>query len=171
MKNLNFDSLPTKDDLYPTNEPGIYNLRIIKAEKNYAKSTGSLMLQCDYETVGLKPNFQLRYDNYVIATADGTPVNFGQVKLKALLEAINVIPQGDFDIQILPPLIKGKVFSAKLDYDKSDSRYLRVVGTEIYKTTLTEAVTEEKITAISTAPVSPAVGISDIEITDDDDNF
>jgi hypothetical protein len=162
MRNLNFDRLPKEEDLYPSNEPGIYTLRIIKAEKQLAKTSGSLMLQCDYETVGLPTNFKINYDNYVIEDAQGNPVNFGLVKLRKLLEAINVIPQGEFDIAILPPLIIGKVFRAKLDRDRTNPKYLRVVGTEIYPITALE-----EDASVNTTP-TPTIDTT-IEITDDAD--
>lgn len=115
---LNFDALP--DKVQPAVQPGIHKLTIDTAEAITAK-TGSKMLQCSYLVDDSK--FKINYDNYVITDKDGNDVEFGLSKLKHMLKAINVIPQGEFTIKSIIPLIKGKSFQANIEYDKQ-GKYL-----------------------------------------------
>lgn len=117
---LNFNSLP---DNALSIKPGIHTLTIVKAERIIA-STGAEMLQCSYRVGDSK--VQINYDNYVIRDKDGNNVPFGLAKLKKLLKAINVIPQGEFTIKTLIPLILNKQFKAEVVPSKRDSRYLEL---------------------------------------------
>lgn len=109
---LNFNQLPDPETINQNFEPGEYKLTIYDA-KVVQYQSGSYGLQLTHKINDT--NFELRFDNYPVETP------YGQSKLKKLLKAINVIPEGDFDISILPPLIKGKSFIAYLDYSKTPS--------------------------------------------------
>jgi len=109
---LNFNQLPDPETINQNFEPGEYKLTIYDA-KVVQYQSGSYGLQLTHKINDT--NFELRFDNYPVETS------YGQSKLKKLLKAINVIPEGDFDISILPPLIKGKSFIAYLDYGKTPS--------------------------------------------------
>ncbi len=109
---LNFNQLPDPETINQNFEPGEYKLTIYDA-KVIQYQSGSYGLQLTHKINDT--NFELRFDNYPVETP------YGQSKLKKLLKAINVIPEGDFDISILPPLIKGKSFIAYLDYSKTPS--------------------------------------------------
>lgn len=109
---LNFNQLPDPETINQNFEPGEYKLTIYDA-KVVQYQSGSYGLQLTHKINDT--NFELRFDNYPVETS------YGQSKLKKLLKAINVIPEGDFDISILPPLIKGKSFIAYLDYGKTAS--------------------------------------------------
>ena len=122
--NLNFDKLPDKAESSGVQiEPGVHKLTIDTAEK-ILTTNQHRALQLSYKIDDT--NAKINYDNCIIYLKKGdgfTDCSYGQAKLKKILSAINVIPQGDFTIDILPDLIKGKSFKANL-VKKEDSKYL-----------------------------------------------
>lgn len=119
MAKFNLDKVSTTGQ---TKKEGIYNLKIVRCEKIIA-STGSKMIQMDYivEPDGFKVNF----DNYPYAKQDGSLINFGLSKLKLVMKATGTYVEGDFDDKIIPTLLKGKIFSAKLSLKEGD-KYLKL---------------------------------------------
>lgn len=114
------------DDLSKTKsqgsyEPGDHKLTIVEATTVLTKN-GHKAVQFTY-SVDDNEKFQIRFDNATIEYNDGRACNVGQYKLRKIMEATNVIPQGEFTIKTILPLLKGKSFVAELVRDKND-KYL-----------------------------------------------
>lgn len=108
-----FDDLPEATNI----EPGEHTLKILSLEEVTAQS-GTLMYQFSYEIVGT--DAKINYDNCALVKNDGTKVALGAKKLKNILKAIGVTPQS-FTAKTLLPLVKGKMFKAKIR--KNDRGY------------------------------------------------
>jgi len=119
MAKFNLDKVSTTGQ---TKKEGIYNLKIVRCEKIIA-STGSKMIQMDY--IVEPDGFKVNYDNYPYAKQDGSLINFGLSKLKLVMKATGTYVEGDFDDEIIPTLLKGKVFSAELSLKEGD-KYLKL---------------------------------------------
>lgn len=151
MNNLNFNTLP---DNTSTIKPGKNKCTIVESSKVIA-STGSLMLAIKLSINDSEYNV---YDNCIIAKQDGSGVNFGQAKLKNILKAINVIPVGDFTLDILPPLITGKSFFAELE-TQDNSDFLKVKGVNSYEPFIQSTI-DNTVNRVEANPaVAPAVNV------------
>ncbi len=171
---FSFDTLPEGTS---SQESGNYNLIIIRAEDVVA-STGSKMLQLDYQIKGTES--KVRFDNLPYETADGKQIAFGLSKLKKILNAINVKPEGTFTMKMISKLIIGKEFNANLDKDET-SGYLKLKDiNSITKSLPKDPKPEDFVTAndapgrITNAETDPAAKFPDakegtpkIDIDDD----
>ena len=108
-----FDDLPEAISV----EPGGHTLKILSLEEVTAQS-GTLMYQFTHEVVGTE--VKINYDNCALVKSDGTKVALGAKKLKNILKAVGVTPQS-FTAKTLLPLVKGKMFKAKIQ--KNDRGY------------------------------------------------
>lgn len=121
---LNFDMLPTTGG-FNLPEAGWHTATIAKCELGKTKD-GRKKLELDYN---LSSGTQVRFDNIVTKNADGTDMNFGQFKLRELLIAVNTIPQGDFELDIIPMLIKGKSLDIKVKHKEVNGKtYCEIDG-------------------------------------------
>lgn len=116
---FSFDTLPEGAS---SQESGNYNLVIVRAEDMVA-STGSKMLQLDYQIKGTES--KVRFDNLPYETADGKQIAFGLSKLKKILTAVGLKPEGTFTMKMISKLIIGKEFNVNLDKDET-SGYLKL---------------------------------------------
>lgn len=119
---LNFDKMP--DEAYEKPKEGVRNWEITSCELAVAKKTGSHMIVFGYTSLDAG-KVKLNYDNCPIADAQGNSIRFGQSKLKKILKATGVKPEGDFSPRILPKLLLGKHLSFSAEYDK-DGKYLKL---------------------------------------------
>lgn len=87
----------------------------IKDLQPVESKTGGAMAQFSYYVNDTE--FCINYDNCVLqslnkSTGKLETCNYGNAKLKAILKAIGVKPEGAFTIKILRPLVIGKSFKA-----------------------------------------------------------
>jgi hypothetical protein len=116
---LKYEDLPEKSTSLV--EPGVHKFTIVEAKTLSALTTGSTMIQCTYQIDDT--NFKINFDNFPLFKSNGDPINFGQNKLKKVLDAINVKPKGELSPTLICKLIVNKSFSAELIYDK-EQKYL-----------------------------------------------
>ena len=121
---LNFDTLPTTGGFSLPHE-GWHKATIAECKLGRTND-GREKLELTYN---LSSGSQVRFDNIVIKTADGKDLNFGLFKLRELLIAVNVIPQGNFELGILPMLIQGKSLDLKIKHKEVNGKtYCEVDG-------------------------------------------
>jgi|AntRauTorcE11897_2_1112592.scaffolds.fasta_scaffold01554_11 hypothetical protein len=121
---MNFNKLP-KEAPSSNIEPGLNNLTITEARVEVSKKKGSKMLVVTNMVNG-NEKFTID-DYYAVYDKDGNDISFGQYKLGRLLEVTNTIPEGNFELNILPLMLKGKQYIANLineEYNGKD--YLKV---------------------------------------------
>ena len=140
------DAMP--DTLGPVK--GTHKLTIIEA-KEVTASTGSKGVQFTYSIDD--GAFKLNYDNCPMVTKDQQPIQFGQVKLKRIIDATktNVI---EFTLPLICKLLLNKSFLAELVPGGKDNKYL-VLGnidtiTECPTTVQTDNVRRVEPTDITT---------------------
>ena len=112
---LDYNNMP--DEAVNTNgfQGGECKLTIIDLQPVESKTTGGAMAQFSYCVNDTA--FSIRYDNCVLqslnkSTGKLETCNYGNAKLKAILKAIGVKPEGAFTIKTLRPLVLGKSFRA-----------------------------------------------------------
>ena len=121
---LNFDMLPTTGGFSLPHE-GWHKATIAECKLGRTND-GREKLELTYN---LSSGTQVRFDNIVIKTADGKDLNFGLFKLRELLIAVNVIPQGNFELSVLPMLIQGKSLDLKIKHKEVNGKtYCEVDG-------------------------------------------
>lgn len=121
---LNFDMLPTTGG-FTLPEEGWHKATIAECKLGRTND-GREKLELTYN---LASGSQVRFDNIVTVTADGQPMNYGQFKLRELLVAVNVIPQGNFELNIVPMLVNGKALDLKVKHKEVNGKtYCEVDG-------------------------------------------
>lgn len=121
---LNFDTLPTTGGFEIPAEG--WHLATIAECKLGKSKDGRDKLELTYN---LSSGSQVRFDNIVTKTADGQDLNFGLFKLRQLLIACNTIPQGDFDLNIVPMLIQNKTLEIKVKHKEVNGKtYCEIDG-------------------------------------------
>lgn len=121
---LNFDMLPTTGG-FQLPEEG-WHLATIAECKLGKTNDGRDKLELTYN---LSSGSQVRFDNIVTKTADGQDLNFGLFKLRELLIATNTIPQGNFELNIVPMLINGKQLEIKVKHKEVNGKtYCEIDG-------------------------------------------
>ena len=121
---FNFQSLP-KDMDSNLVKPGM-NHMIIKSAKKEVATTGSMMLVVENIVSG-HDKVKIT-DRYVLFDAEGEPVNFGQYKLRKLLEATDTIPEGDFTIEVVARMLVNKQYRAELIEEEYNGKVYLNVG-------------------------------------------
>lgn len=112
---LNFDKLP--DSTAPV---GQQKLTIVDVQEKIS-TTDSIMLQFTYAIDG--STMKINFDNCPLVDKSGNAIPYGQAKLKKIMNATNVKPQGDFTLKMLIPLLKNKSFLAQIELDKQNQKY------------------------------------------------
>ena len=121
---LNFDMLPTTGGFQLPAEG--WHLATIAECKLGKTNDGREKLELTYN---LSSGSQVRFDNIVTKTADGQDLNFGLFKLRELLIATNTIPQGNFELNIVPMLINGKQLEIKVKHKEVNGKtYCEIDG-------------------------------------------
>jgi hypothetical protein len=150
MSKLNFQSLPSE---MPSNlvEAGMHRLKIKDAKIEISSNKGSTMLVVENTVVGHSLTVT---DRYSVFDADGNPIQFGQYKLRKLLEVINVIPEDDFTLNILPRMIKNKEYIAELvEETYNDKTYLNVGYPDTFAPVDVENITPQDFNKTETAEI------------------
>lgn len=118
VNSFNFNELPTKTSGI---SEGYAKLTIIEAKEVIAK-TGAHMLQLTYMVNDSK--FKINFDNIVLTDKNQEPSNFGLVKLRKLLEALELDSIGEFTVKILiKKYLIGKSFYAYIEKNKDNDFY------------------------------------------------
>lgn len=176
---LNFNDLP-KESKSQVSE-GYHKLTIVKGDIVVA-TTGKQMLQLTHQ-IGTS-TLQIKFDNYPILNEDGTSNEFGQLKLRRLLEAIKVNP-GEFTLKTLIKSIMGKSFYANLK--KNDRNYLTIgnfddfisvsdyedkeITPQTFNNAVNQAPTPKPTPTAPTEPVDMSEFVEDVELTNEDDEI
>lgn len=114
---LNFDQLPTTGG-FTLPDAGWHKATITEAKMGRTQD-GREKLELEYK---LDSGALIKFDSIVIKTNDGKDLNFGLYKVRNLLVAVNVIPQGNFELSMLPMLIKGKKLDVKIKHEEYTKR-------------------------------------------------
>ena len=125
-----FDQLSKEKGTGSKTQPGPARLKINDCN-TITTTKGNKALQFSYIVNG-NEKFIIRYDNCVVLFKDGSDCQFGQYRLRKIMEATNTIPKGEFTFKTLPPLLKGKEFVAELVLDK-EQKYLILGDPDTFK--------------------------------------
>lgn len=157
MAKLNMDNMPDEEGA-PVSE-GRHTLKIEEATIR-TSSNDSQMLTLDLKAK--EGNFR---EFIPIFDANENPIQFGQVKLKKILEAVDVHPEGDFTLQMAAELLEGGKFSAEVVEDEYQGRKQSKLA---HPSSYQAIKKQKKQTKKQTPKVDPEV---EAELEDDDDEL
>ncbi len=123
---LNFQQLPkVANDPSNNVSPGRHRLTIKTSVVELTAARKKALIITNIVTGRTKPEIR---DWYVCFSATGENEHFGQYKLGKLLEALNIVPQGDFSLEVLPTLINDKEYYGVLIEEKGtdNKMYLKI---------------------------------------------
>lgn len=122
MTMLNFNSLPEESTKRNVGI-GRHRLVIRAAIVELTAKKKKALIVTNNVVGNSKPDIR---DWYTCFDENGNPEHFGQYKLKKLLEAVGVVPEGDFTLEVIPTLIEGKEYYGVLKYQGDDEKYLEI---------------------------------------------
>lgn len=122
---VSFSDLPEKT--FDKLESGVYILKITEIIKEDDPEYGSKYTMT-HEVVGT--GRKINYDNYKLFDASGKPEVWGQGKLRALLEALDLTNLEKINVAVLNAVAKGEMFKAQCDV--TDKGYVNIHFADIY---------------------------------------
>lgn len=150
---FNMSTMSEETNSFETITPGRYTLKIASLDQVVATTSGSTMIQFNYDIVDSKA--KVNYDNCPVRTASGEVINFGEVKLKKIMEAAGLDPKVPYTTAALKQILVGKFIDA--DLEVNDKGYANIEGTKIFKSTKT-----------ATTEVSPEQFMGDVTFNEND---
>lgn len=126
---LDYNSMPDEVENVNGFQGGECKLTIKDLQEAKSKAGGAIAQFSYYVN---DTEFCINYDNCVLESVNKTTgklekCNMGQVKLKTILKAIGVKPEGAFTIKTLRPLVIGKSFRAVAE-KKDDEKYYHLTN-------------------------------------------
>lgn len=121
MAKLNMGKLPK--DQAPPIEPGDHVLQIVEATAKRSESKGSIMIVTVNKILTDRGPTNFTINDYLaLFDKDNNDIDFGQYKLRRLLEATKTTFEGDLKPSEIAALMEGKKYKATLEEEEFNGK-------------------------------------------------